>query len=286
MDSSLNKALRLVFQEGYEPRHHVAAYNHLNANILMTLYTLAHPERIRKLTDEERARMKQASIFEETQVTSPVEAQNLNFGINELTRTATRALFPDLEGSLNEEQTKSVAHKLVFGDLESQLYALLKDPKHNDYYKATEQLIEKGRQILQKKGTERQDIKVVLKKGGQIGVTYFKTPGYIHRQAGFESAPGSHIVIRESNQNDHRYIVLGVHSDHIGSCYLPDSFFEALKKTERQNWASQGGDVEALDRDLPGGRANAGGTSRRLNTRLTLDQILNLIEKHARLRSA
>lgn len=279
-DSAFHQTLRVISQQGYRPQDHVAAFNHLNTNIVLSLFALAHPEIVNDLTPSQMKRVKQACLFTENRAKTDTGGQNLYFGVKAVTDKAKKTLFPQHRGTPTEQQTKAIMHELVFGLFREDLRALLKNPNFGHYSRATRQFIQRGKRKLQGARTVRSDHEIRLESGGTINVTFFKHPQYLHPLSGFPLARDSHVVARES-QDPNRYLVFDVQPVHGRRVHFPKAFYDEFREVERENWRRAGRDLKTYEEDLPGGRGNAGGTPRNHDAEITHEQLLELIRKHA-----
>ncbi|MBI5226815.1 hypothetical protein HY994_06325 [Candidatus Micrarchaeota archaeon] len=282
-DSAFHQTLDLISQRGYRPQDHVAAFNHLNTNIVLSLFVLAHPEMVSNLSETQKKRIKQACLFTENRARTTTGGQNLYFGIKAVTDKAQKKWFPDHQGRPTEEQTNVIAHALVFGEFRGEIHALLKNPNYGNYSRATRQFIQRGKRALRGRRTLRTDHEIGLESGGKINVTFFKNPSYLHPLSGFPLARDSHVVVRESNDTN-RYVVFDVQPVDGQRVHFPKAFYDEFREVERENWKNAGRDLDAYEKDLPGGRGNAGGTSRNHDAELSHEQLLELIRKHAVMR--
>ena len=278
-ESAFTQALELISNSEYHPENHLALFNQLNPNILLSFYGLADPKKLMLIGRRALKQLRDASIYCETLSGNKEKTRLLHFGLFGLIRSASEELCPPTE-KIKPRQMLELVNSLVYGKHKKRLEALLENPRHGGYADAYSDYIRSCMQKLEK--AKRSDHEVTLVHGGRVRVTAFEGDAYAHPLAGYGLASDSDIVIRKSTRRN-AYWEIGVQPSLTDSISITPSFYKGLAEMERKNWRKSGSDLAKLEADLPGGRVNTGGTSRREDTQLTKQQILELIKRHVTL---
>ncbi|GEM_PF-3628321 len=284
LESAASKAFEVIKDRHYDASEHAAGFTHPNTNTVMALYILEHPQADR-WTQRKKNLLRNASIYSENLylpegTPEKEQAENLHHAINQL--------ITELSGKFQREGdadgVRKLVEELVDGRACKELEKLFDDPSYKRYAEKRKATLARKQEHMRQNAV-RTDHTVQLENGTEVNVTHFSSPRYYSTHARLlEAGETPHIVLGESSDG-HRLIEIGAGLNQNGrKVFFPPAFWQALRQQEAANWLAEGKPLKPLMEDSPGGRENAGGTCRELDTLLTAGQVIALIRKHVEIR--